>query len=117
MQSYVDDGTYGNKGRLYIPGQTGNSYGVVCVDLEALANCGFTSLGTSGAGVPGNENPVLLSGFVENEGKLYGHANDADRAKQTVICYDLNSDGNGSDAPCADYSETTEAFYANISFE
>lgn len=110
MQSYVDDGSNGNvadRGKLYFPGQRGNSYGVVCVDLVALANCGFTSLGTTGTTYGGLDNPVALSGFVKEGSKLYGHANDADKTTQTIVCYDLNSNGSGLDAPCAGFTANT----------
>ncbi len=107
MQSYVDvDGTYGHKGYLYMPGQTYNSYGVVCVDLVNLANCGFTSLGTSGPAnsTPSNLNPVLLSGFTQSDGKLYGHANDADKTYQTVVCFDMTTQ-----ASCTGFTANTTA--------
>lgn len=107
MQSYLDDGSNGSlsdRGKLYFPGQSSNNYGVVCIDLISLSNCGFYSLGTSGVTYGGLANPVVLSGFVQEGSKLYGHANDADKNFQTVVCFNLNSDGNGLDAPCSDFS-------------
>ncbi|MFO0887012.1 MAG: ATP-binding protein [Candidatus Saccharimonadales bacterium] len=106
-QFYVDDGTYGNDGRLYVAGQSGANYGVVCVDLVLQQNCGFTILGSTGTTYGGVDNPVKLSGFVMSDGKLYGDVADLDQTKQTVVCYDLNSDGNGADAPCSGYSSST----------
>lgn len=63
-------------GHLYIPAQKGNTYGVNCIDLGKLENCGYTQLGSSPAPAQAvGQNPVLLSGFAEKDGKLYGHAN------------------------------------------
>jgi signal transduction histidine kinase len=95
-------------GRMYFPGQSGNSYGVTCVDLINFTNCGFTVLGTSaeplGVGNPTTlpYNPVLISGLIKNGTKLYGHANDADRPNQTVICFDMSTG-----ASCTGFSSTT----------
>lgn len=101
-QTYLDS----NTGKLYIPGQTSNNYGVVCVDLGQLQNCGFTSLGINGSTPPavGLGNPVVLSGFVESGGKLYGHANDKDKTNQTVVCYDI-----AANAACTGFTANTVA--------
>lgn len=106
FQQIFDDGTYGNEGRLYFPAQKGNEYGIGCVNILQAVNCGFTSLGSSLAPVSGDF-PTLISGFVQKGSKFYGHANDEDLDYQRIICFDLNSDGNGGDAPCDGYDETT----------
>lgn len=109
--AYLDDGKYGNEGRVYYPTQTGSSYGVGCVNVETAKNCGFTSLGTSNAQIPtggkSTEFPTLITGFTEKDGKLYGHVNDMDLQKQKIICFDLNVNGQGGDAPCSGYDDTT----------
>ena len=96
-QITMDDGTYGHEGRIYFPGQSGTSYGVTCVDIRLYQNCGFTTLGTSTA--PTGTNPVLVSGFIKSGSKLYGHANDADKAGQTIVCFDM-----ATSAICSGYS-------------
>lgn len=103
-----DDLSSAQYGRLYFPGQSGNSYGVTCVDLINFTNCGFTILGTSaeplGVGNPATlpYNPVLISGFVKKGTKLYGHANDADRLYQTAVCFDISTG-----ASCSGFSQFT----------
>ena len=105
-QYVMDDGTYGHNGRVYIPGQVGNNYGVVCVDLGTLQNCGFTSLGSATA--PTGTNPSWLVGFVQSGSKIYGHANDADTTYQTVVCFDIRDTGSGGGV-CSGYTSTTVA--------
>ena len=98
LQHVLDTDT----GKLYIPGQSGNDYGVTCINLSLFQNCGFTILGSSTA--PTGSNPALISGFVQLGTKLYGHANDADRTYQTVVCFDLETN-----ASCSGYSATSNA--------
>lgn len=104
--SVLDDGTYGHNGRLYIPGQVGNNYGVACVDLSVFRNCGFTSLGSATA--PTGANPSWLIGFVQNGSKIYGHANDMDQANQTMVCFDIRDPASGGGA-CSGWTATTTA--------
>ncbi len=106
MQFVMDDGTYGHNGRVYMPGQVGNSYGVVCFDLASYQNCGFTSLGTAAA--PTGTNPSWLNGFVQSGSKIYGHANDPDSGSQTVVCFDIRDPANGGGI-CSGYNASTVA--------
>ncbi|MDQ5886711.1 MAG: Histidine kinase protein, partial [Patescibacteria group bacterium] len=108
MQIILDDGQFGNEGRMYVPAQQGNNYGVACVDLKLKKNCGFTTMGTSTAPT-GTINPALVSGFVRSGDRFYGHANDADRTNQTVVCFDMDLDGLGTDGLCPDFTATTNA--------
>jgi len=104
--SIMDDGTYGHNGRLYIPGQVGNNYGVACVDLSVFRNCGFTTLGSAAA--PTGANPSWLIGFVQNGSKIYGHANDMDQGNQTMVCFDIRDPGSGGGV-CSGWTATTTA--------
>ncbi len=108
MQIILDDGQFGNEGRMYVPAQQGNNYGVACVDLKSKKNCGFTSMGTSAAPT-GTVNPALVSGFVRSGDRFYGHANDADSSNQTVVCFDMDIDGQGTDGLCPEFTATTNA--------
>ena len=104
MQHVLDEDT----GKLYLPGQQLNNYGVTCVDLINFQNCGFNVLGSSpapiGSVAPEElvSNPVLVSGFVRNGDKIYGHANDADKTTQTVVCFDIKVN-----AICPGYTSAT----------
>jgi signal transduction histidine kinase len=100
MEIVLDDGTYGNAGRIYVPGQSGNNYGVICADLETLQNCGFTVMGAATA--PAGANPSLVSGFTQQAGKIYGDAADIDQTYQTVVCFDMQTD-----AICSGYTAST----------
>lgn len=106
FQPILDEGQYGNEGRLYIPAQQGNNYGINCIDLSLQQNCGFTVMGSS-AKPTGTINPALIAGFVQKDDRLYGHANDADVAKQTMVCFDLDTDGQGADGLCPEYNQNT----------
>lgn len=106
FQHVMDDGTYGHNGRVYIPGQSGNNYGVVCFDLESYQNCGFTTLGSASA--PTGANPSWLNGFTQSGSKIYGHANDPDNGNQTVVCFDIRDPGNGGGI-CSGYTASTTA--------
>lgn len=111
MRIILDDGSYNDasqEGRIYIPAQKGNDYGVACVNLDSNENCGFSSMGTSPAPT-GTINPALISGFVQSGDRLYGHANDADRVNQTVVCFDLDIDGQGTDGLCPEFTQFTNA--------
>ena len=96
LKSAYDDGTYGHEGYWYIPAQQGNNYGVNCIDLKNMKNCGFTTMGSSTAPnqVVGT-NPTLISGFAQDGSKLYAHANsyngDSDITNDFVkiICFDM----------------------------
>ena len=98
LQHVLDTDT----GKLYIPGQSGNNYGVTCINLSLFQNCGFTILGSSTE--PTGSNPALISGFVKSGTKLYGHANDADQTYQTMVCFDL-----ATNASCSGYIATSNA--------
>ncbi|MCA9329701.1 hypothetical protein KDA11_03585, partial [Candidatus Saccharibacteria bacterium] len=106
IQPVMDDGTYGHNGRLYLPAQSGNDYGVACVDLATYQNCGFTVLGTANA--PAGPNPSWLVGFAQNGSKIYGHANDSDKTLQTVVCFDIRDPANGGGI-CSGYDANTLA--------
>lgn len=111
MRIIIDDGSYNNanhEGRMYLPAQQGNNYGVACVDLDSNENCGFSSMGSSPAPT-GTINPALISGFIQSGDRLYGHANDADRTNQTVVCFDLDLDGQGADGLCPEFTQFTNA--------
>lgn len=104
FQQIFDDGTYGNEGRLYFPAQKGGEYGIGCINVVLAVNCGFTSYGSSPAPVSGDF-PTLIYGFVRKGSKFYGHANDEDMTYQRIICFDMNSDGNGADASCSGFDD------------
>lgn len=102
----LDDGTYGNEGRLYIPAQKANQFGVNCVDLSAEQNCGFTAFGSSAApNQSAGRNPARITGFAQNGSKLYGHAttNDGDAVVNDdymqITCFDMQTE-----AQCAGYT-------------
>ncbi len=105
-QYVMDDGTYGHNGRVYVPGQVGNNYGVACVDLGTLQNCGFTTQGSAAA--PTGANPSWLVGFAQSGSKIYGHANDSDTTRQTVTCFDIRDPASGGGI-CASYTSSTVA--------
>ncbi|MCA9348157.1 hypothetical protein KC867_01985, partial [Candidatus Saccharibacteria bacterium] len=106
FEPVLDDGTYGHPGRVYIPaGNSSNNYGIYCVDLSTHENCGYTSMGTTTKAVSATaNNPTLITGFVQKDGKIYGHANDWDTVSQTMICFDITT---GSQ--CPGYSSSTVA--------
>ena len=102
----LDDGAYGNEGRLYIPAQKANEYGVNCVDLATEQNCGFTAFGSSAAPNQSTDrNPSRITGFAQSGSKLYGHAttNDGDGVVNDdymqITCFDMQTD-----AQCAGYT-------------
>lgn len=106
MQQGFDDGTYGHAGYLYIPAQQGDNYGVNCVNLVALENCGFTTLGSTAApSQAATRNPALITGFAQNGSKLYGHANyNNDNSSKLddflqITCFDMTTQ-----ASCSDYT-------------
>lgn len=98
IKSGFDDGTYGHEGYWYIPAQQGNNFGVNCVNIKDLENCGFTSMGSATAPTQSaGTNPTLISGFAQDGSKLYGHANyyDGDVYMNDdfvkVICFDMST--------------------------
>lgn len=71
-----DNGEYGHAGYMYIPTQKGSEYGVSCLDLGSMENCGFIAIGTSYTpNQVAGANPTLIEGFAQNGNKLYGHVN------------------------------------------
>lgn len=106
FEPIIDEGQYGNEGRMYMPAQQGNNYGINCIDLRLQQNCGFTVMGASTAPT-GTVNPALIAGFVQKDDRLYGHANDADKTTQTMVCFDLDLDGQGTDGLCPEYNSNT----------
>lgn len=95
-----------NEGWMYFPGQRANDYGVVCVNLNTLSNCGFTVMGSypQPAVNPSksNQNPTVISGFVQSGDRIYGHANDRDKTSQTILCFDIRQQ-----AICPNYDANT----------
>ncbi|MCA9344225.1 hypothetical protein KC946_00130 [Candidatus Saccharibacteria bacterium] len=107
--SNIVDQSVNNEGKIYFPGQkkliSGESqYGVVCVNLDTQKNCGYTVLGSQATTPNGTLNPAIINGFIESDNKLYGHANDNDETRQTVVCYDMVTS-----SPCSGFSSTTFA--------
>jgi signal transduction histidine kinase len=102
-----DDGTYGHEGYLYIPAQQGNNYGVNCLDLRLMENCGFIIIGSSSApSQPVGGNPTLIDGFAQDGNRLYGHANPNNGGTYSnrhleIFCIDMATVNK-----CSDYSST-----------
>lgn len=110
MQYALDRGQYGNAGYLYMPAQRGADYGVNCVDLINLRNCGFVALNPPGVTMPQpnqplGKNPTRISGFVQSNNRLYGNAvTDNGNADQTddfmqIVCFDMQTRQR-----CSDYT-------------
>lgn len=106
LKYYLDDGTYGNAGRLYIPAQKGNQYGINCVDLATQKNCGFTAFGSSPTPNQAvGKNPSRISGFAQSGNKLYGHATTNNNNGvvnddfMQITCFDMQTE-----AQCSGYT-------------
>ena len=101
-----------SNGRMYIPAQKANQYGVNCIDLSSQQNCGFTALQSGTTTEPNQvvgKNPVLISGFAQVGTKLYGNAaynnGDSNRANDymQITCFDMSSNA-GIGGLCEGYT-------------
>lgn len=111
MKHGFDNGEYGHAGYMYIPTQKGGEYGVSCLDLGLMENCGFISIGTSYTpNQVAGANPTLIEGFAQNGSKLYGHVNhDNVNGVESddflgIFCIDMATANR-----CTDYSSTVQS--------